>query len=241
MNSRLYEFRDYLFCAFKDHEANCDPASYEERIVMFVDILGFKSLIDSTLDRDIENQSNISRLVGCFNKALEDIFDVSHRKYVQFSQFSDSFVVSHAVLDREDVDLLFHAYVTVFIIAKLIIKSFLRQEILVRGGICQGKVFHREGYLLFGPAMNKAYLLESTRAKYPRIIVDNEIIKNITAKLGSIPSDTLKEIGVPMSVDDDGEVYLDYMNEFPRRLLNKFPRNSPSLVEKYEWLSRKCK
>ncbi len=241
MNSRLYELRDYLFYAFKDHKANCDPARYEERIVMFIDVLGFKSLIDSTLDEDIENQLNISKLVGCFNKALEDIFDVSHRNYVQFSQFSDSFVISHVVFDKEDVDSLFQAYTMVFLIAKLIIRSFLQQEILVRGGICQGKVFHREGYLLFGPAMNKAYLLESTRAKYPRIIVSKEIIKNITAKLGPIPNDTLNEIGVPLSLDDDGEVFLDYMNEFPRTLLNNFPRNSPSLVEKYDWLSRKCK
>lgn len=54
----------------------------------------------------------------------------------------------------------------------------IQYGILFRGGITYGKVVHTDK-MLFGPAMNKAYSLESKTAVYPRIIIDNDVIKQI--------------------------------------------------------------
>jgi hypothetical protein len=49
--------------------------------------------------------------------------------------------------------------------------------VLVRGGICIGDLFVRAGKtMLFGPALVKAYKLESEYAVYPRIIIDRDLI-----------------------------------------------------------------
>jgi hypothetical protein len=50
---------------------------------------------------------------------------------------------------------------------------WMDHQILIRGGIAKGKLFHVEGGPLFGPAMNRAYFLESKKAKYPRVIIDS--------------------------------------------------------------------
>lgn len=44
-------------------------------------------------------------------------------------------------------------------------------DVLLRGGITIGDLYH-DGSIVYGSAMNEAYLLESKKAKYPRIIAD---------------------------------------------------------------------
>jgi hypothetical protein len=45
--------------------------------------------------------------------------------------------------------------------------------ILVRGGLAKGMLHHR-GNVVFGPALLDAYALESTIAKFPRILIDRK-------------------------------------------------------------------
>lgn len=230
---------DHLFSAFKEKEVQASSVEYEERVVMFIDILGFGSLIDSTGVDGTAGQENLEKIIGCFNRALSDIYDLSNPEYIQFSHFSDSFVISHWTYDPDDIDSMFHCYLTVLMIAKSIINAFLEQDILVRGGITQGRIFHKEGYLLLGPAMNEAYYLESKRARYPRIILSEKIINRIEKKLGPLPSAMLNVLGISLEVDDDNEIYINYFDACGPGILNAFPTDNPSLKEKYEWLKRK--
>jgi hypothetical protein len=61
---------------------------------------------------------------------------------------------------------------------------------LVRGGITIGDIVHDEE-VVFGPALNRAYHLEHDIAKYPRIVVDPEVVD----EFGELPWFVVKEGG----------------------------------------------
>ena len=48
------------------------------------------------------------------------------------------------------------------------------QGVWVRGGVTVGNILHDDD-VVFGPALNRAYELESKVAKFPRIVLDVEI------------------------------------------------------------------
>jgi hypothetical protein len=50
----------------------------------------------------------------------------------------------------------------------------LAEGILTRGGVVQGGAYHN-GRVLFGPGIVEAYNLEREVAKYPRIVVSEEV------------------------------------------------------------------
>jgi hypothetical protein len=52
---------------------------------------------------------------------------------------------------------------------------------LTRGAVTIGSICH-DGQVVFGPALNRAYELESQIAKYPRIIFDKEHFRHSTSK-----------------------------------------------------------
>ena len=54
--------------------------------------------------------------------------------------------------------------------------NLLAQGILCRGAVVKGLAYHRDR-VLFGPAVIEAYELESRGARYPRIIVTDEVRK----------------------------------------------------------------
>lgn len=66
---------------------------------------------------------------------------------------------------------------------------------LIRGGISVGKIIHTRN-AVFGPALNRAYEIESTMAIFPRIVID----ENVLPHLPLIPS---------LIVQEDGLYFLD--------------------------------
>ncbi len=138
---------------------------YQEKLVAFFDIVGWKNRIEWAGD-DPERLFRlrlILRLFGLFSGG-SDVTPVDET--AQMSSFSDSVVVSRSA----DPDFLPH---------------FLRGlgslqvgcatlGFFVRGGVTVGKIIH-EPEAVFGPALNRAYELESKKAKVPRIVFDPEI------------------------------------------------------------------
>jgi len=211
---------------------------YQERVVVFIDILGFGNLVESTVVDEMEDTEKVETIIECFNNALEDIYDVSHRDFVQISHFSDSFVISHTIDESyEDKEARNRLYFMVFLITKFIIKAFIKKDILLRGGITRGKVFHKENFLLFGPAMNKAYNMESKVAKYPRIIIDHEIIYHLKSTIGDSFEQVLDFVS-PVIKDDDGEYFLSYFDDCRTSIIDTVPESNESLKEKKAWLKK---
>lgn len=170
---------------------------YEEKFIAFIDILGFGSLVEaSSLDQSIpekilavlksiqpeaiheEAYARVNKELippGELEKVMEvcDLMTAQMRKMISvtITYFSDSLVISAPSHDVMSSQMLLD------MLAKLSIKLWVENSLLIRGGMTLGKLIHIENGPLFGPAMNRAYHLESKLAKNPRILIDASCIE----------------------------------------------------------------
>jgi len=178
----------------------CD---YENRLVFFIDILGFKEKVAES-NKNISSLDKIVKVLQIFNDFKQFNMDLKEFKDIEFSMegifdatreithFSDSIVISFNLKNTTTIQ---------FIIEYLlnIIVKALTYDMVFRGGVAMGKLIHSEDHV-FGPAFIEAYQLEC-EAKNPRIIFSNEIAQTYSlCKYGGVKQDT------------DGYYYLDYFN-----------------------------
>lgn len=170
---------------------------YEKRFIAFIDLLGFGSLVEKSAIEPGLPQKILDALVTIQPKTIEEdayasinyemcppeevpaVREVLEQMTksmksmhpVVITYFSDSLVLSaksdDVIASKMILDLL----------AKLTIKMWVDHSLLLRGGITEGDLIHIENGPLFGPAMNRAYYLESKIAKHPRVIIDNESLE----------------------------------------------------------------
>ncbi len=225
---------------------------YDDRVCCFIDILGFSQHISETIDSEGENVEEkielISRIIDLINKLptkSKNGFGESKR----ITQFSDSIVLSFTINDLDQVFMMLLDFLR--ITSELAFKGFL-----IRGGITWGKLIHNDKYL-FGPAMIEAYKLESKKAKYPRIVIDKDIY-SIGERFSTNDPEYVREVfDSIISVDDDGEFYIDYISkassEFDepihtiipyvnslKKIITKCSGNEDqSVISKIDWLKKK--
>lgn len=184
---------------------------YTERIVAFIDILGFKKLVESSLCSS-EVAERIHRALQLIYERKQDNESndfMGLQKYgVEVAVFSDSVVISYP-LDYEGG--LFFVLLDVIHLQL----ELMHLGILIRGGIAIGPLYH-SGQIVYGPAMNQAYLLESVYAVYPRIILDEQTVENGILRTCA-PGHTLqmeREYVVScIRKDRDGFYYLDILRQ----------------------------
>jgi hypothetical protein len=166
--------------------------SYQNGIVAFIDILGFKEIIKKSernprqlrtvyesleflKKRELPDKWNLQLVEmeeDAQKKGMSD-FDISNRTFS--SAFSDSIVVS-VIVDDNNI----HASLSTllanlsFVGSKLIIDG-----ILIRGAITIGKIIHTPTGIVFGQGLIDAYQLENRAAKYPRIILSDNLISKL--------------------------------------------------------------
>ena len=172
-------------------------AIYEERCVLFLDILGFKSLIEGDQEQKIFSALGTT---SAFANGKPSFPEFTHT-----TAFSDSIVVSHRLRSAGAQNIINTA--------SMLAWCFLQQGILTRGGIAYGNMHHTNDRL-FGPAMNKAYQLESELAIFPRILVSEEFKALVTPE----NADLATNIGVGscdpevLRQDFDGQWHIDLMS-----------------------------
>jgi hypothetical protein len=158
--------------------------------------------------------------------------------FIRVSQFSDSIILS-----RRSTDFLafFVADVCLFQIYAIY------QGFLVRGGIAVGELHHGD-HAVFGPALVSAYRLESERALYPRIVLDENVLPFFELSHNPGMSDFI------IKDPEDGVYYLNFL-KFPFEKLYRYEEMSldqlwtffkqykrafsdnPSVSMKMNWLS----
>jgi hypothetical protein len=210
---------------------------YEDRIVAFVDVLGFGALVEASGKGRRAGKRRIKQITEAVLYSIEELKSLAESydrpPDIAFTHFSDSFVISCPIKNTKRVTYLFtHALITV-------IDEFLRSDLFLRGGVARGQLVHNDK-LLFGPAMNRAYELESKIAKVPRIILD--------ANLPSL--DTIGMLDMYVARDNDGFFYIDYFNpqkawwNVPgwklglQKMIESMP-DTPKLRDKRRWLISK--
>lgn len=174
---------------------------YQERLVCFIDLLGFKAAIDQSLKDERVREALYEFIHSLKEKPLKKAiygtisiflahpdkpFQLASEVYgeniieelsglfpLDITQFSDSFVISCPSSDSGSCLLLLKG---IYLIKILV---FYNLGMMLRGGIALGKLIHEEGGALFGPAMNEAYYIESKLAKYPRVLISEDAYNHL--------------------------------------------------------------
>jgi hypothetical protein len=181
---------------------------YQERICCFIDILGFKKHIDETVnDSGEENLKKIKSIKHILKLSKKITNDSGFSKSKVVTYFSDSIVISYKY--DEPSQLFFTILDLLYVSFELANKGYL-----TRGGVDVGKLLHTSKYI-FGPALVKAYNLESKNAKFPRIIVSEEVIKLGVKHRKDFHSekDESEYLMDILTLDDDGYYFIDYISK----------------------------
>lgn len=200
--------------------------SWEYGVVSFIDILGFSSIVER--DARKLDPENLKRI----NEGLNEVRESSKKSGIEIILFSDSIVLS-TTLENQGI-------ISVIQNSVAIQRSLLSRKVLTRGGIAFGKHYQDEK-TLYSEALIKAYNLETKTAKFPRIVIENDLLdwlKNdkdtTTEQIDQLLKETL--------IDRDGEVFLDYLSpellQHSLDILNTTTsiKSSPGILEKYHWL-----
>jgi hypothetical protein len=154
-------------------EQRVEEVTYEERLVLFADILGFKDLVKSSGNNDVDALSKVQRIMGILAKLNQDensALRTDHRTgndpqdyhNAVITSFSDHIVVS---VPKGRPDAVCWLLRTAYIMAY----QLMEEGVLCRGGIALGKLYHTKQYI-FGTAFLDAYELEQDESRYPRIL-----------------------------------------------------------------------
>jgi hypothetical protein len=138
-----------------------ETTRYEHRVIVLYDFLGWRS--------EVADAGDDSEKIGRLRQTL-----LLHAKLskiegpVVVSTFSDNVAIS-TIPDKAATPVFLDAIATIQLHATA-------RGFLMRGGIAVGDLIHDDD-MVFGPALNRALELESKIAKYPRIIVDDDVAK----------------------------------------------------------------
>lgn len=185
-------------------QKNHPNIKYENRYVLFLDILGFKKLV-----QDTENDDTNTKIKKLHNTlSIIQTFAKSKPMQRTATQFSDSIVISF--IQENDSELIYLLDEIIDLLMELVSNG-----IICRGAIAYGKFFH-DNKILFGPALVDAYETESKAAMYPRIILDKSIIKTFKEhKIINTKNKIYKKnIDLFLKEDLDDRLYIDYF-EYP--------------------------
>lgn len=99
----------------------------------------------------------------------------------------------------------------------------------IRGGIDVGLGMDIAKNDIYGPALSRAYTLESRIANYPRIVVGNELVRYLETTRDQEPIDAAAVVAKKtaerciecLAVDDDGYPFVDYLGESYRRMFGE--------------------
>jgi hypothetical protein len=149
----------------------------QQRFIAFVDILGFRALVERMPGED-----------GLFAAVRDALSDV-HRQSLQFGDYRrnrKAKVREGAVPLTRNTDLRMTAFSDCYVLSEIspawhvlaavqaLGSRLLAAGILTRGAVVQGNAYH-DSRVLFGPGIIEAYDLESKVAGYPRILVTEPV------------------------------------------------------------------
>ncbi|MCL3782705.1 hypothetical protein EMN47_20150 [Prolixibacteraceae bacterium JC049] len=232
--------------------------NYENRIVLFLDILGFKKIVGDTLKKTKESEEEeIIEKTSFIIETIKEMTEVAQMTPKETSkivtQFSDSIVISFNADDQKEIPRLF------FNLQRLIAKLIAR-EVLCRGAISYGPLYHKES-LIFGPALVDAYETESQAALYPRVILDRSVLEVMKYNYSLEYKHSYRKITFDADIDSflkadtDDKFYIDYFTgtmmfyegddlfkvykNLRRIITNGLRFKNPNLNIKYGWMKNK--
>ena len=182
--------------------SNIENIHYEERIVAYFDILGFKEKIKEKSAEEIYNILQWPQGYWANRNNQGSPF----YKNVRCDFFSDSiiFSITPNPADLNPPKIFEH-------ILEIII-GWVNMGVICRGGITQGNIFHKCGKL-FGNAMNDAVELEK-KAIYPRVLVKDGVFNSAQdgKRLDYTKKNENNYSHSFLKQDGDGQFFIDYFS-----------------------------
>ena len=154
--------------------------------------------------------------------------------------FSDC-VIAHVPI-RNDVSVYpCRAIYGVFCAAAFAFLSCLARAHPIRGGIDLGLAFNIDSEEIYGPALARAYSLESKVANYPRIVIGEELVRYLNAVASSKGTSIEEQVNATtaqscldmLTQDDDGHAILDYLGNELREQLIELPTTVVVIQQAY--------
>lgn len=229
--------------------------NYERSVLTYIDILGFRELVET------KSAGDISRSIRIVREHVEPYrFKTRFPKIKgpDFRNFSDLCIVRKAIAAKGKFPATGEVHSQILRMVHTQSNLLLNEGILLRGGITVGDVALSYGQL-FGPAVIRGYELESQVARFPRIVVGEEVLIEVKRNPALWTHDDGEtEFKAVMSLlrrDFDGEYFVDYLRilegeldepeDYPRLLgvhsefigqgLKKYAAKA-SVLPKYKWL-----
>jgi hypothetical protein len=237
------------------------PVNYEVGLVTYVDILGFGELIRT------KSAGEISRIIRVVKEAVQPHqFTAGFKAQFKgipdddYANFSDLSIISIPLRRTAKLPPRGRLYSQLIHLVHAQATLLADEGILIRGGVTVGQLVKSWGQL-FGPAIIRAYELESKIAKYPRIVVGKEVFEELAVNAGLWVHDRKtdqKAVQALLRKDDDGELFIDYLrliwdelddpgadyqaflNRHEALIAERLGRYSqaPDIRIKYEWMDR---
>lgn len=216
---------------------NITNIKYEQKVVAFLDVLGFRNLV-------LLNKINPINTINHINEAIShtvNIFKSEGPESVSIKLFSDCFCISS---DPSDLILMVREL-------SFLQLSLATHNIFVRGAISAGAHFENDT-IIFSEGLINAYEFQSQN-KFPRIITDEKITNRMKAEESPYSSDELVEY---LAIAPDGLFFLDYlqflqqeetggfmnelMEDHKKAIMKEISENKENhnIIEKYRWLSQ---
>jgi hypothetical protein len=192
--------------------------------VAFIDVLGFSSFVEADA-RSVEPARLLK--LKCLLAGVK-----SESPELDVRAFSDSIIIS-APLESAAVAKLINATMDLQ-------SRFVSGGVLVRGGIAFGKHYGDET-LIYSEALIRAYQLERDRARFPRILVANDLLDWYFHHQETKPAD-VDAVKAVLLADRDNSVFIDYLDaesiESHLQVVNTYnvENATPSVLEKIQWL-----
>jgi hypothetical protein len=197
-------------------------------VTAFLDILGFGAMVES------DSRATLPVHLPKILEVTDAVHATFARSGVGLRVFSDSIIIS-APLDPA-------AILTLIRSCANLQRLFIERGVLLRGGIAFGKHYQDER-VLFSSSLVGAYLLESKRARFPRILIDRNTLDYFWNDPDTGDSGRAEFSGLILR-DRDGEVFVNYLSgdfvPFHETLIRSYAKTvglqQGTVLEKIQWL-----
>lgn len=232
--------------------------AYVKTLVSYIDILGFSSMVDRSRREPSEIAKLSDRLTAMKRVANEN---TEHRRAsgekieVIFNSFSFSdLVVRCTQIGGEPPWFILLMAELHYLASRQVMLA--EEGVLVRGSITTGSLLvDPDENLVFGPALSRSYELESKKAIYPRIVIDQELgreaMKSVpllfdnlihrgedgTFFLDYLCTILTAQLNPPMAADRRARHVRDHGVMIERALRDPATHRDESLKQKYTWLA----
>jgi hypothetical protein len=170
--------------------------NYEKSFVAFLDVLGFKQMVQ------LRDQEKINKYFGIVNSAVNYLKNIPSKREIGSIVISDSIILTVPCSENESENL--DKLRQLCIAVGLIQQNLAIEGIWLRGAIsCGDTYFNSDENQIVGPAYINSYLLEEKLAINPRVILDSKLIPELQFKNASQLIDSINK-------SDDGG--LEYSN-----------------------------